>query len=293
MPLDPDTTGVAQMTGLDGKIALVTGGASGIGRATARAMAANGATVVIGDRNLDGAEETARGSAGRMQAMALDVTDEAQFAEVMSTIEQRHGRLDILFNNAGAGGTPLGIADMEMAAWDATMSLLLGSVALGTKLAVPLMKKAGGGSIVNTASVAALSAGNAPLAYSVAKAGVLHFTKVAAAELARHNIRVNAICPGLILTGIFTASYAAEQPELAAEMQEYLTHTAPFTQPLRKPGMPEDVAQVVMFLASNAAAFVTGAHLLVDGGLMVGPRHSWDPDFQRPPDHPLNKMQAG
>jgi NAD(P)-dependent dehydrogenase (short-subunit alcohol dehydrogenase family) len=280
------------MTRFNGKVALVTGGASGIGRATARALAAQGAAVVIGDRDLEGARAVARESEGQVEALALDVTDEAQFGEVVSTIERRHGRLDILFNNAGAGGSPLGIADMEMAAWDATMALLLRSVALGTRLAVPVMKKGGGGAIVNTASVAALSAGYAPLAYSVAKAGVLHFTKVAAAELARDNIRVNAICPGLILTGIFTASFASEQPDLAAEVREYMTRTAPFTQPLRKPGLPENVADVVMFLASDAAAFVTGTHVMVDGGLTVGPRGSWDPDSRWPDDHPLKKRFA-
>ena len=280
------------MARFDGKVALVTGGASGIGRATALAMAAEGAVVIIGDREAKGAEEAAHQAVGTAEAIALDVTDDDSFAAAIDTIERRHGRLDILFNNAGAGGTPLGIADMEMAAWDATMSLLLRSVALGTRLATPVMTKGGGGAIVNTASVAALSAGNAPIAYSVAKAGVLHFTKVAAAELARHNIRVNAICPGLILTGIFTASYAEQAPELAAEVRDYMTRTAPYAQPLRKPGLPEDVAEVVMFLASDAAAFVTGAHLLVDGGLMVGPRHSWDPDFKRPADHPLSKVMA-
>lgn len=281
------------MARFDGKVALVTGGASGIGRATALAMAAAGAVVIIGDREAKSAEETAHQAIGTVEALELDVTDDARFAAVIDTIERRHGRLDILFNNAGAGGTPLGIADMEMAAWDATMSLLLRSVALGTRLATPVMQRGGGGAIVNTASVAALAAGNAPIAYSVAKAGVLHFTKVAAAELARHNIRVNAICPGLILTGIFTASYAEQAPELAADVRDYTTRTAPYAQPLRKPGLPEDVAEAVMFLASDAAAFVTGAHLLVDGGLMVGPRHSWDPDFKRPADHPLSKVMAG
>lgn len=278
------------MARFDGKVALVTGGASGIGRATARALAAEGAVVVIGDRDLEGARAVAGESAGTLEALALDVTDDTQFADVVSTIERRHGRLDILFNNAGAGGTPLGIADMDMTAWDSTMSLLLRSVALGTRLAVPVMRKSGGGAIVNTASVAAFSAGYAPLAYSVAKAGVLHFTKVAAAELARDNIRVNAICPGLILTGIFTASFASEQPDLAAEVREYMDRTAPFAQPLRKPGLPENVADVVMFLASDAAAFVTGTHVLVDGGLTVGPRNGWDPDSRWPDDHPLKKV---
>ena len=164
------------MARFEGKVALVTGAASGIGRATARAMAAEGAVVIAADRNLAGAEETAHGSRGTIEPAELDVTDDEGFAAAVAAVEQRHGRLDILFNNAGAGGTPLGIAEMEMAAWDATLSLLLRSVALGTRLATPVMAKGGGGAIVNTASVAAHSAGNTPIAYSVAKAGVLHFT---------------------------------------------------------------------------------------------------------------------
>jgi NAD(P)-dependent dehydrogenase (short-subunit alcohol dehydrogenase family) len=277
--------------GVEGKVALVTGAASGIGRATALAMAEAGARVIAADLNEAGCAELAD-SHPAVEAVRLDVTDDASFAEAVDGAAARHGRIDILFNNAGAGGTPAPIAEMNMAAWDATMALLLRSVALGTRLAVPHMMKAGGGAIVNTASVAAFGAGYGPIAYSVAKAGVLHMTKISAAELARHNIRVNAVCPGLILTGIFTASYAEQAPELAAEVREYMTKTAPAAQPVAKPGLPEDVARAVMFLASDNAAFVTGTHLLIDGGMLVGQRHSWDPNFQRPADHPLTRFAA-
>lgn len=276
---------------LQGKVALVTGAASGIGRATSLMMAHEGATVLAGDRDGPGVEALA-GEHPAIVPVVLDVTDDASFAAGVDLATGRFGRLDILFNNAGAGGTPLAIADMEMAAWDATMSLLLRSVALGIRLATPVMVQGGGGAIVNTASVAALSAGNAPIAYSVAKAGVLHLTKVAAAQLGRANIRVNAVCPGLILTGIFTASYAAEAPELARDVRDYMARTAADAQPLDHAGQPEDVAEAVVFLASDAARFVTGAHLLVDGGLQVGGRQSWDPKFQRAPDHPLTKAVA-
>ena len=276
---------------LRGKIALVTGAASGIGRATCLLMAREGAIVIAGDRDLAGVEQLAR-EAGGISPVLLDVTDDASFAAAVDLTINEFGRLDILFNNAGAGGTPLAIGDMEMAAWDATMSLLLRSVALGIRLATPAMVKAGGGAIVNTASVAALSAGNGPIAYSVAKAGVLHMTKVAAAQLGRQNIRVNAVCPGLILTGIFTASYRDAAPELAADVRAYMERTAAEAQPLKHAGQPEDVAETVVFLASDAARFVTGAHLLVDGGLQVGGRQSWDPNVQRAPDHPLTKALA-
>lgn len=276
---------------LSGKVALVTGGASGIGRATCLLMGREGATVIAGDRDLAGVEALAAEMPG-IVPVALDVTDDASFAAAVELATGQFGRLDILFNNAGAGGTPLPINDMDMAAWDGTMALLLRSVALGIRLAAPAMTRGGGGAIVNTASVAALSAGNGPVAYSVAKAGVLHLTKVAAAQLARANIRVNAVCPGLILTGIFTASYRKEAPELAAEVRDYMARTAADAQPLNHAGQPEDVAEVVLFLASDAARFVTGAHLLVDGGLQVGGRQSWDPNFQRAPDHPLTRAVA-
>lgn len=279
------------MARFDGKVALITGGASGIGRATAEAMAAEGAAVIIGDVS-QVRDEVAAASGGRIDAVSLDVTSDAQFAAAVDFAMTKHGRLDILFNNAGASGAQARIDEIDMDAWDSTMALLLRSVALGTRLAVPAMRKNGGGAIVNTASVAAFAAGNGPIAYSVAKAGVVHMTKVAAAELARHNIRVNAICPGLILTGIFTESYRDRAPELATEVEEYMNRTADSVQPLRRVGMPSDVADLVMFLASEQSAFITGTHMLIDGGLLVGGRHSWDPAHRRPDDHPLNKVAA-
>jgi NAD(P)-dependent dehydrogenase (short-subunit alcohol dehydrogenase family) len=291
--MESSTTGVA-MTGFAGKTVLITGGASGIGRATALAMAAEGAQVVIGDLDRDGGEAIAAASNGHIDFVTLDVTSDATFAAAVDHVMNRHGRLDILFNNAGAGGTPLPIADMQMAEWDATMSLLLRSVALGIRLAVPAMIKGGGGAIVNTASVASFAAGNAPIAYSVAKAGVLHLTKVAAAELARHNIRVNAVCPGLILTGIFSTGIRRtyQNATLADEVDAYMAKVAPHSQPIAKPGLPEDVAEAVMYLAGAQSAFVTGTHILVDGGLLVGGRHSWDPAHQRPADHPIARALA-
>ncbi len=270
-----------------GKIAVVTGAASGIGRATAALLASEGATVFAADRDEEGCASLAEAFQGAVIPRRLDVTDEGDFEAMMLGITESHGGLDILFNNAGAPGAQESIEDISMRAWDDTIALLLRSVALGTQLAVPAMIARGGGSIINTSSVAAFSAGNAPIAYSVAKAGVLHFTKCAAAQLARHNIRVNAVCPGLILTGIFTQGWRDQAPALATDVDAYMTRVAPKAQPVHKPGLPEDVAQAVAYFASNDAAFVTGTHLLVDGGLLVGGRQSWDPDFQRPSDHPL------
>ena len=259
-----------------GKVAVVTGAASGIGRATALRFAEEGATVVAGDIDVVGGEALAEGSNGRIRFVPTDVTSEVDIVALLAAAEARGGP-DILFNNAGAGGAREKIDEISAEAWDSTMALLLRSVALGTRHAAPLMAKKGGGAIVNTASVAAFQTGMAPTAYSVAKAGVLHLTKLAAADLARHRIRVNAVCPGFITTNIFTATLGL--PEAArAQANQFIEGVAMQAQPIGRPGRPEDIAAAVAFLASDDAAFVTGTHLLVDGGMLVGPRHSWDPN---------------
>jgi NAD(P)-dependent dehydrogenase (short-subunit alcohol dehydrogenase family) len=151
-------------------------------------------------------------------------------------------------------------------------------VALGIRYAATHMKQRGGGSIINTASIAGVQSGAAPIAYSVAKAGVIHLTRIAAAELARNGIRVNAVCPGLILTNIFTANTDRIPPAAAPAVKAAMAHVAPNAQPIAKAGLPEDIAKAVLFFASTDSAFVTGEHLLVDGGLFIGPRHAWDPE---------------
>jgi NAD(P)-dependent dehydrogenase (short-subunit alcohol dehydrogenase family) len=181
-----------------------------------------------------------------------------------------------VFNNAGAGGARETIDAIDAAGWDRTQNLLLRSVAMGIRYAAPLMMKRGGGAIVNTASIAALEAGAAPTAYSVAKAGVLHLSKIAAADLGRHNIRVNAVCPGFITTNIFTSSLGIEG-EKRDQANGAIGHVAGNAQPIARAGCAEDIAAAVAYLASDDAAFVTGTHLVVDGGMTVGPRHSWDP----------------
>ena len=265
------------MMRFSGKTAVVTGAASGIGRATALRLVAEGATVVAGDIDGEAGGALARESGGKILFQRTDVCSCDDIQGLMDFAAQKTGGIDVLFNNAGAGGARERIDEMDAAGWDHTMNLLLRSVALGIRYVVPHMVARGGGAIVNTSSVAALSAGMAPTAYSVAKAGVLQLSKVAAADLARHRIRVNAVCPGLIKTNIFTASFDIEDG-LKDRVNGMISAAAEQAQPVKRGGRPEDIAATVAFLASDDAAFITGTHILVDGGMLIGPRHSWDPE---------------
>lgn len=258
-----------------GKRAVVTGGASGIGRATALRLASEGAEVWVGDIDAEGGAALAETSNGRIRFRRTDVTKADEIEALMQAADAAGG-LDVVFNNAGAGGSRDPIDTISPDDWDRTQSLLLRSVALGIRYAAPLMAARGGGAIVNTASVAALQTGAAPTAYSVAKAGVLHLTHMAAADLARYHIRVNAICPGFITTNIFTSAMGLEGDKRAAA-DKAIGAMANNAQPIQRAGRPEDIAAAVAYLASEDAAFVTGTHIVVDGGLTIGPRHSWDP----------------
>ncbi len=259
----------------DGKTAVVTGGASGIGKATALRFASEGARVFIGDIDEAGGAALADASGGAISFLRTDVTSETDIKALLAAADADSG-VDILFNNAGAGGARETIDEISAEAWDATMALLLRSVALGIRHAAPLMAKRGGGAIVNTASVAATQTGAAPTAYSVAKAGVLHLTKLAAADLAKSRIRVNAVCPGFITTNIFTSAVGLEG-EKKAMADQMIAALAATTQPVARAGKGEDIAAAVAFLASEDASFITGTHILVDGGMQIGPKHSWDP----------------
>ncbi len=271
------------MNRLKDKVAVITGACSGIGLGTVELFVAEGARVIAADVQDEKGRDLERRFNGQVKFHHCDVTDEADIKATMQQAKDNCGGLDILFNNAGAGGSPNTIEDMTGEAWDRSMNLLLRSVALGIRYAVPYMKERGGGSIINTASVAGLQAGMGPLAYSVAKAGVIHLTTVSAAQLGRAKIRVNAICPGLIVTNIFSAgARAMGMPDAAAEqLVAGLKLVAPDTQPIPKAGMPADIARACLYFASDDSEFVTGTHLVVDGGLTVGPRHSWDPEEQQ------------
>ena len=263
------------MARLKDKVAVITGGCSGIGLATVERFVAEGACVLVADIQ-DGATVASRFD-GNVHYHHCDVTQESDIAAAMDAAVAAFGGLDIVFNNAGAVGARLPLEDMTGDAWDATQALLLRSAALGIRYALPHLRARGGGAIINTASIAGLEAGWSPIAYAVAKAGVIQLTRVAAAELARYRVRVNAICPGYILTNIFNADTGNPQ-DVADRIEVALRQVAPDMQPVPAAGSPRHIADACVFLASDEAAFVNGTHLVVDGGLTVGPRHAWDPE---------------
>lgn len=266
---------------LDGKIAVITGACSGIGLATLELFIEEGARVLAADVQVDVGQALLQRFPGVLRFAPCDVTQPAQIKAAIDGAAEAFGGLDILFSNAGAGGAMAGVEDWDEAGWDNTQALLLRSVAAGTAFAVPHLKRRGGGAIINTSSISALQAGYAPLAYAVAKAGVLHYTRLAAAELAAHRIRINAVVPGFIATNIF-AGLMNLGPEQKAQLVQQIADRSGTANPIGRSGRSRDIAEAVLFLASDAAGFITGTHLTVDGGITIGPRHAWDPQTPGP-----------
>jgi len=262
------------MIELKGKVAIVTGGCSGIGRGTVNVLRRAGARVAC----VDVQDEKGRALAEELGADGMyvhaDVTAEVEVAAAFGKVADRFGGIDILFNNAGAAEA-LGSDPFDLAIFERVQKLLVNSVVLGMKYAVPSMSARGGGSIINTASVAGLQAGYGPFAYSVAKGAVVHLSRVAAAVLAKDAIRVNAICPGLIPTSIFGRALGESIAD-ADQRARDISERAHGFQPIRIAGSPEDIGNAVAYFASDLSRFVTGQFLAVDGGLTVGPRQAWD-----------------
>ncbi|HWA59821.1 MAG TPA: glucose 1-dehydrogenase [Caulobacteraceae bacterium] len=266
---------------LDGKVAVITGGCSGIGLGTVELFAAEGAKVVAADLQDEKGAMLEKRFPGQVRYAHCDVTKEADIVAALALAKEAFGGLDILFNNAGSAGLPGSVEAINAEGWDATFALLVRGPALGMHHAAPLMRERGGGSIINTASIAGLQAGWGPLAYSTAKGAVVHMTRCAAAELSPQKIRVNAICPGLIATSIFGTALGLPR-QVADQMAARVAQNAAVAQPIPKPGLPEDIAQAALYLASDASAFVTGTHMVVDGGITIGSRHAWDPAAASP-----------
>ena len=264
------------MTGrLNGKVALITGGCSGIGLGTVELFAAEGARIVAADLQDDKGAMLETRFPGVVRYIHCDVTIEADIAAACTLAKDAFGGLDILFNNAGHVGLPGGVETLTVEGWDATFAVLVRGPAVGMKHARPLMLERGGGSIINTASIAGLQAGFGPLAYSTAKCAVIHMSRCAAAELSPMKIRVNAICPGLIATSIFGDALGMNR-EGADQMAAMVAQNAAGAQPIPKSGLPADIAAAALYLASDDSVFVTGTHMVVDGGITIGGRHAWD-----------------
>lgn len=249
----------------EGKVALVTGGSSGIGRASALAFAREGAKVVVADVNVEGGEETLHmiAEAGGQAIFAkIDVSKADEVEHMVNRTIETYGRLDCAFNNAGIEGTILvPTADYTEEAWDQVIRINLKGVWLCMKYEIPQMLKLGRGAIVNTSSAVGLVGGSiAGSAYVASKHGVVGLTKAAALEYAQQDIRVNSVCPGVIRTQI-TEGLFQDDPELETRLAA--------RQPVGRLGTPEDVAEAVVWLCSDAAAFVTGHAMAVDGGFVA------------------------
>jgi len=245
------------------RTALVTGAGSGIGEATARLLAQEGARVVVVDRDADRASRVARAirdAGGESRDFQADVGEAAQVEAMIDFAVSAYGGLDVLHNNA-AHGDFARIADLSLESWSRTLAVVLTAAFVATRRALPIMIRQGRGAIINTASVAGLFAEDHLAAYSTAKAGLIHFTRCTAVENARHGVRANVVCPGTIATPALLSGVARD-PRVRARMEA--------AQPLGRLGMPEEVASLVAYLASDEASFITGANYVIDGGSTVG-----------------------
>lgn len=249
---------------LEGKLTVITGAATGIGRATAQLFAQEGAQVVVADLNEEDAQETVdniNSENGRAWFVRTDVSRAEDMEALMKSAAELMGGIDVIFNNAGAQRSGA-VTDFDESEWDLLMNINPKSCFLGAKYGVPYLRERGGGSIVNMASIAGLKGGPGMTAYSASKGAVVAFTKALAAELAPDNIRVNCVCPGWIDTPF-------NQPAIEfmggrTNQEEMVQQTVP----LQRQGTPEEIAPGILYLASEASSYMTGKELIIDGGLL-------------------------
>jgi meso-butanediol dehydrogenase/(S,S)-butanediol dehydrogenase/diacetyl reductase len=259
---------VTGMARFENKIAVVTGGAAGIGAAIATQLVAEGACVVIGDIDLHGAEVAA--ALGELRAIFLlcDVSVAQDLENLVQLAERKFGGLDLMFNNAGVGHLPTRAPDLDPSTWRKVTSVDLDSVFYGCRAAVPALRRRGGGAIVNTASISGLAGDYGFAAYSAAKGAVINYTRTLALDHARENIRVNALCPGLIATQL---NASITNTPIGARWIGAI--------PLGRAGTPKEMAEVALFLASDAASYMTGSIVVADGGVTA---HTGQPDLLAP-----------
>lgn len=249
-----------------GKVAIVTGSGSGLGRAIAKRIATEGGAVVVADIDPDGAARTTEEivkAAGKATSFTVDVSVEASVMEMADAAVETFGSLDVLYNNAAAlspevVGQDNDLLDLDVAVWDKTMAVNLRGVMLGCKHAIPHMLRAGGGAIVNTSSTAAFEAGTRNAAYGTSKAGIISFTRYVAAMYGSQNIRCNAVAPGHM-----------ENPETAAREGSETRSVIDYERLLPNRATPDDVAAVAVFLGSDDAGCVTGQVYVADGGRLA------------------------
>jgi len=251
---------------LSDKVAVITGGTSGMGLASVELFVAEGARVVVGDIQDGAGRELQARFPDKVLYQRTDVTDDAAIEALVGAAVARFGKLDVMFNNAGAPGDFSPMLELTDSGFDKTMVLLTRSVMSGHKYAARQFRKQGsGGSIISTASAAGLQGGWSAAAYTVAKHAVVGIVRQATAELGPLGIRSNAICPGIIMTPIMPSAFGVPK-ERAQEFLEFLARRFGHVQPIGRVGQPNDIAEAALFLASDGSAFITGIALPVDGG---------------------------
>jgi NAD(P)-dependent dehydrogenase (short-subunit alcohol dehydrogenase family) len=255
---------------LDGKVAIITGGTSGIGKRTVERFVEEGARVVVAARREAEGQALVRALAPRVDFVRTDVAREADVRAVIDFTVGKYGRLDCLFNNAGGPAPRGGIETIPLDAAERAMAVLFGGVLAGMKHAAPIMMRQRAGSIINNGSVAGSRAGHSSsMVYSAAKAAVIHLSRVAAMQLAEHHVRVNSLSPGGIATGIFGKVFGLP-PDRADATAPIVEKAFAQLQPIPRAGLPDDIANAAVFLASDESSFITGQDLVVDGGLIGG-----------------------
>jgi len=261
---------------LEGKVAVITGGASGIGEAAARLFTEEGAHVLIADIQDEKGQRLGDELGESTEYLHADVSREADVKAAVGRALDRFGRLDCMFNNAGIAGPTGPIEKVTVEGFDEAVGVLLRGVFLGIKHAAPVMKRQGSGSIISTASVAGIRTGYGNHVYSSAKAAVIQLTRSVAMELGESGVRVNCICPGFIATPLIGRARGLSQQE-ADKMVGEIEAAFENAQPIRRSGLPLDIARAALWLASDESSFVNGHALVVDGGVVGG--RSWS-DYQ-------------